>query len=180
MGFRGANAASAPINVYDCLRCTAGLDGWNTCVTAEPLEPPRYQRICPYYRLPQLVPIREHPRVQRLPRCLALDTPQSITREQASSLCRSGEFPTCQWYQQSGSIAPERPFQIKRPTIPRASAPTVEGTATAEQPLSRQLVNSAVWVIGIPTAITLIIMLAIWITENVWMPTQTVLPGIIV
>jgi hypothetical protein len=40
--------------------------------------------------------------------------------------------------------------------------------------LLRQLISSAAWVIGIPAGITLLIVIAIWLTENVWMPTDQI------
>jgi hypothetical protein len=40
--------------------------------------------------------------------------------------------------------------------------------------LPQQLLSSALWVVGIPTAITLIIIIAIWLTENVWLPAQRI------
>lgn len=50
------------------------------------------------------------------------------------------------------------------------------GATEAEEPsLGRQLLTSAAWVIGIPAVITLLIIIAIWFTENIWMPTQHVL-----
>jgi hypothetical protein len=82
--------------------------------------------------------------------------------EQASRLCRSGAFPTCERFQ---SAHPD--------WHPAGGESTVAGKAT---PLvSRDLLISIAWVIGIPTAITFLIMLAIWITENVWMPTESIL-----
>jgi hypothetical protein len=124
------------------------------------------RRVCPCYRLPQLTPGRALTNTARLPVCMALEEPLRISHEQAARLCRSGEFPTC-----------ER-FRIAIPSRQTTGSFSVEQASAGFMTLgestsvSRQLITSAAWVIGIPTAITFLILLAIWITENVWMPTE--------
>ncbi len=64
----------------------------------------------------------------------------------------------------------------------RPSQTTADGTsstAAPEKSLGWQLLTSAAWVVGIPAGITLLIIIAIWLTENVWMLTQHVLGSMI-
>ncbi|MEX2425190.1 MAG: hypothetical protein WD401_00330 [Thermomicrobiaceae bacterium] len=125
-------------------------------------QPRSPRRVCPCYRLPQLAPGTALTGRARLPVCTALDEIAHINHEKAARLCRSGAFPTCDRF-----ISAYPDWQPTTPVANPASAPS-----TTEFSISRQLLSSAAWVIGIPTAITLMIILAIWITENVWMPTQ--------
>jgi hypothetical protein len=124
------------------------------------------RQVCPCYRLPQLTPGRALADTARLPVCTALEEPLRVSHEQATRLCRSGQFPSCERFriatpgrQATGSFRVGQAF----------SGFTTVAESTS---VSRQLITSAAWVIGIPTAITLLILLAIWITENVWMPTE--------
>jgi hypothetical protein len=128
------------------------------------------RRVCPCYRLPQFVPDSSLASHRRLPVCAALNPAIHISREQASRLCRSGEFPSC-----------DR-FRTALPDWDMAKSPAYSGrsqpAADADE-FRKQLISSAAWVIGIPTAITFLIMLAIWITENVWMPTESILYSLV-
>jgi hypothetical protein len=87
--------------------------------------------------------------------CVALDEPLELNREQARSLCRSCDHQSCRRFREASS--PDR----------------ASNAATIDQSVQRRLVGSALWVIGIPVAITLMIVLALWLTEHVWLSTQT-------
>lgn len=113
-------------------------------------------RVCPYYRLPQFGRLQSSATSPHLPVCNALDPPRTLDLETASTLCRSGKFPTCHRYQHAQKAVDS--------TKQRSSEP----------PLARRLLISALWVIGIPTGITLLILIAAWITENLWAPTQQI------
>jgi hypothetical protein len=122
--------------------------------------------------MPQLSPDEALRESARRPVCVALDEAEYLTRETAAELCRASRFPSCDRFQ----IA----FPDWNPDDQGWPARTSPGTldpesATALSPVTRQLISSAAWVIGIPTAITVLIMLAIWLTENVWMPTEAVI-----
>ncbi len=124
------------------------------------------RRVCPCFRLPQLTPGQPLRARARLPVCAAVDPAEPVGRDQAARLCRSGEYPTCDWFR---TAFPDwTPEDDMRPVTPASVA--------APDETSRRLLSSAAWVIGIPTGITLLIILAIWFTENVWMPTQHILP----
>lgn len=111
-------------------------------------------RVCPYYRLPQLAHRELTQGGCPRPTCAAVAIPQSLAPEEVASLCRSGAFQTCHRYQRARA----------RGRPPVAGPP--------EPSLSRKLLTSALWVIGIPTAITLAILIAAWITEKLWVATE--------
>lgn len=126
-------------------------------------------RVCPCYRLPQLKPGQPVRGRDRLPICAVGELDARISLRQARELCRSGQYPTCEWFRrahpdwESGDTSPAGATGISTTIDPQ------------EFPILRQLLSSAIWVVGIPTAITLIIIILIWITENVWMPTQGII-----
>jgi hypothetical protein len=128
------------------------------------------RRICPCYRLAQLIQI-DSPEAQNpgLPICAALNPAINIDREMAGKLCRSGEFPTCDRFRTAyPNWSPDdHYFPYRSGSSHSATAPSVE--------FRQQVLSSIAWIIGIPMAITIAIMLAIWITENVWMPTESIL-----
>jgi hypothetical protein len=127
-------------------------------------------RICPCYRLAQLIPDRETAaRDPSLPICVALEPVINIERDRASRLCRSGEFPSCDRFR--AAYPNWNPANNPRPA--RANATTT--TAPHPEDFRQHVLSSLMWVIGIPTGITIAIILAIWFTENVWMPTESFL-----
>jgi hypothetical protein len=107
-------------------------------------------RLCPYYRLPQLPVTSANDTAERLPVCTALGFPHVIDRARARSLCRTCDYTTCQRFLDA-----------------RSSWTSITESTAREDPLTRRLANSAKWVIGIPVVITLMIVLALWITEHV-------------
>ncbi len=134
------------------------------------------RRVCPYYRLPQLRPGQSLSGRERLPVCAVGELDAHVSFRQAQELCRSGEYPTCDWFRRAD------PNWAKGDTAPimvGAAARSGNAAGAETHPLSRQLLSSALWVVGIPTAITLIIIMAIWVTENVWMPTQQIIVDLI-
>lgn len=114
-------------------------------------------RVCPYFRLPRFGRLEPSGNSPGLPACTALAPPHDLDHETAARLCRSGAYPRCSWFRtaQPAAIATRR--------------------YTSEPPLGKKLLTSALWVIGIPTGITLLILIAAWITENVWAPTQQII-----
>lgn len=114
-------------------------------------------RICPYYRLPEIGRHASTAPGEHRPNCTAVAPPEPLDRETATALCRSGAYPTCRRYRR---VSPEASGRAKRGGHPS---------------LARRLLTSALWVIGIPTAITLMILIAAWITEKVWVPTEHVI-----
>lgn len=113
-------------------------------------------RVCPYYQIRQLTPRDRSAGAVRIPACTALQHPEPLDHEQATALCRSGAYRECGRFrgaQRTGASA--RPLRI-------------------ESSLARRLLISALWVVGIPTAITLLILIAAWFTENVWVPTELI------
>lgn len=127
-------------------------------------------RVCPCYRLPQLKPGQPARGRDRLPICAVGELDARVSVRQARELCRSGLFPTCEWFR--------RAYPDWKPgdTSPAGTSTAVDAR---ENPFIHQLLSSALWVVGIPTAITLIIIILIWITENVWMPTQGIILNLI-
>jgi hypothetical protein len=127
------------------------------------------RRICPCYRLAQLIQIDSpEARNPSLPICAALDPAINIDRDMAAKLCRSGEFPACDRFR---TAYPNWSPDDRR--FPYQST-TEQHTATTSSEFKQHVLSSIAWVIGIPTAITIAIMLAIWITENVWIPTESI------
>lgn len=137
---------------------------WIRRVIDHRLERRSVRRVCPYFRLPQLTPGSALHGQGRLPVCGAVEPNRSLGLDRAARLCRSGEFPTCERFQ--AAYPNWHPPEELHPAA--APASTSQGAA----PISRHLLSSAAWVIGIPAGITLLIILAIWFTENVWMPPQ--------
>lgn len=111
-------------------------------------------RICPYYRLPQVGRNAAADGGCSPPSCTALRNPAPLGPDVAARLCRSGAFRTCERYQRARSSEHR------------------QWTDSRELTLTRRLLTSALWVLGIPTAITLAILVAAWITEKVWVPTE--------
>jgi hypothetical protein len=107
--------------------------------------------VCPYYQIRQLQPRGQKPDG---PRCRAVQRDRLIETGTARQLCRSGAYQQCQRYV---AIHPQttRPLQH-----------------TLRTSTAKRLLSSALWVIGIPLAITLLILLAAWFTEHVWITTQ--------
>ncbi len=117
-------------------------------------------RICPYYRLPQLIPVDAPDAERDLPICSAQSPSAPIRLEHAANMCRSGRYPQCSRY--------PKPL-VQHATSDNATHPDYED-------LTRKLFTSALWVIGIPVGITLLLVLAMWFTENIWTPPQLI-PG---
>jgi hypothetical protein len=125
------------------------------------VRPFRIAVVCPCYRLPQLLDEARRPdgshrygipqllearlgdETARRPRCAALNDAWRINRQYERRFCRSSHYGRC-------------PRFVT--TVPRPMAPSV----------ARRLVASVLWVLGIPTAIVLVILLAAWLTEHVF------------
>jgi hypothetical protein len=118
--------------------------------------------VCPFYRLPQLKPGELLTPEERCPRCAAFNNNEPIEAQQARRLCRTSAYPSCQRFQLA---TPQRGSYARRHLA--------DQSLSEEPTLLRQLLQSAVWVIGIPVVITLAIVVALWITEHVWVVTET-------
>jgi hypothetical protein len=103
---------------------------------------------------------------------MAAIPPEHLERQTIETLCRTGNFPTCPRFQDAYT----KSRTSERFTDDRSASSEADD---AWYPIPRQLLSSAAWVIGIPTAITLLIVIAIWLTENVWMPTEQILVTLI-
>jgi hypothetical protein len=130
-------------------------------MTTTNVRPFRIAVVCPCYRLPQLVDearppdsshrygipqLLEERRTEetgRRPRCAALNDAWRIDPQHASRFCRSSQYGHC-------------PRFVT--TVPRPVTPSV----------AKRLLASVLWVLGIPTAIVIVILLAAWLTEHVF------------
>jgi hypothetical protein len=88
-----------------------------------------------------------------MPTCAARTERWTISPEYVDRYCTSGYHSRCP--------------RFAAPVVSEGSAPSPASATN----LTRRLLYSAAWVVGIPTAIVFLIMLAAWLTEHVFLVT---------
>ena len=123
---------------------------------------------CPWYQLPQLRPGATPPARERVSFCRAAG--RSIDTAHIRGYCHSGAYANCPWYRMpaSGPNGAAATRGLGSPTeANRNHADSSDAVSTA-----RRITSSALWIVGIPAVITLLILILAWLTENVWIATQ--------